>query len=567
MGVSLLVCFSCASQKMPSGGPKDSTSPTISSTYPDSASVNFSDNRLRLSFDKWMNRSSINSAVFFSPAIRDYDIEWGGKDAEFILYEPLKPERTYSLTLTNALKDIRGNALGESYTLAFSTGSVLDSGSITGRVFDELNRPASGILVCAFLLPDSASIAPDTLNPSLTEPDYIAQTNRNGAFKLSYLAEGRYRVVGIKDENSNLKLDFGREQFAVPTQWPLRTGMRNLNMRLTMRDTLSIELQTVTPLTRHLISARFDRKIQLDSLTTNRFRLYDSTGLKSIKVYDFYEETQNKTPYLFLITDSLSEDHFYTLQVEAVWDKMGNRGTDLKGEFFGIAEPDTATALFKTPFPDSTSRVLLNQIPDKTGWPLELTFSRAINRESLRQALGLFIQTPDTLASTPVSLSFKDARKLLLQPEQGFRLGVWYKLVVDHSKIKDALNRPTLDSTFNIHFQIADSDLFGGIEGILNIPLSEKAIVSAWPLRQSKAYRTISSNNGKTATFEFRNIPEGNYVLSAFIPATPDSLNRFQSWFGGNSFPSVPAETFTIGNDTLRVRKRWTTSDVMLNFK
>jgi hypothetical protein len=552
---------------MPSGGPKDSTSPTINSTYPDSASVNFSDNRLRLSFDKWMNRSSINSAVFFSPAIRDYDIEWGGKDAEFILYEPLKPNRTYSLTLTNALKDIRGNALGESYTLAFSTGSVLDSGSITGRVYDELNRPASGILVCAYLLPDSSSAEPDTLNPGLVEPDYIAQTNRNGFFTLSYLAEGYYRVVGIKDENSNLKLDFGREQFAVPTHWPIKSGMHDLTMRLTMRDTLSIELQTVTPITRHLISARFDREILLDSLTKNIFGLYDSTDLKPLKIYDFYTEIQNKSPYLFMVTDSLIADHFYALQVKTVWDKMGNNGRDLRGEFFGIAEPDTAKALFKKPFPDSSTHVLLNQIPDKTGWPLELQFSRAINRESVQQALELYVQTTDTLALLPVSLNFTDARNLLVQPENGFQLGVWYKLVLNHSAIKDALERPTLDSTYNIHFQIADSDMFGGIEGFLNIPRSTKAIVSAWPLGKSKAYRMVSSQNGLKATFEFQNIPEGKYVLSAFIPETEERINPYQSWNGGQPFPTLPAEPFVIGKDTLRVRKRWTTSDVFLNFK
>ncbi len=565
----LIAIISCASQKSPTGGPVDKTPPNIISTSPDSAAINFSSNRIRLEFDKWMNTGSINSAVFFSPALKDFDIEWSGKSVEFVLYEPLKEDRTYTLTLTNALKGFRGNPLATSYTLAFSTGNYIDSGKIAGNVYDDYNRPAKGILIAAYLLPDSASMAQDTLNPSLVEPDYIAQTDKYGRFKLNYMAIGQYRIVAIKDENSNLKLDFGREWFGVPTTWPIRTGMLDLSMRLSTTDTLSIELQTVTPITRHLISARFDRELLTDSLKAQAFSLYDSTGLKPLEVYDFYIEIQNNNPYVFLITDSLSEEHYYGLHVSKVHDRFGNQGNNLIGQFYGVAEIDTAKAIFKKPFSDSTQNVLLNQIPDEFGKSLSLNFSRPVNRESFMNAFSLQALQGDSSKALAETVYFEDGKTILARPKDGFQNGQWYRLMLNHSDVLDALSRPTLDTTYTLDFKVAGDEMYGGIEGLITLPGQSKAIVSAWPLGKKSYYRTLvkGNPNKKSALFEFKDIPEGRYVLTAYLPENQDSVDVFQEWYGGNTYPTIPAERFTIDNDTLRVRKRWTTADVLINLR
>lgn len=566
---SLFLLASCASQKKPTGGPVDTTPPEIISTYPDSAAVNFKDNKLRIEFNKWMNRNSIYSAVFFSPSIKDYEVEWSGKEAEFIIYDTLKQNRTYSLTLTNALKDIRGNSLASSYTLAFSTGNAIDSGQISGQIFDALNKPARGVLVCAYLLPYTLGLNTDTLNPGTVEPDNIAQTNSEGQFTLKYLAEGTYRVIGIKDENANLKLDLGSESFGVPTLWPLQTGMKKVKMRLKTEDTLSIELQTVTAQTRHMVSIRFDREILTDSLSPDAFSIYDSTALKSLKVYDFYAEQQNKNPYIFLMIDSLSEDHFYHLHVNEVWDKYGNTGKNLAGQFFGITEPDTLKATLRAPFSDSTRQVLVNEIPDRFGKAIELNFTRPIERQSFLDAFSLQSQSNDGFQTIPSTIHFKDARNILIRPENQFQLGMWYKMVLKHSLVKDALGRPTLDSTFAIRFQIADMDLYGGIEGRLVMAEPKTTVISAWGLGKTKPYRTLvkPSLNSDQMSFQFTTLPEGQYFLTAFIPGNQGTEDKFQEWFGGKCFPTVPAEAFVIGRDTLRVRKRWTTSDVILEIK
>ncbi|MFN3394543.1 MAG: Ig-like domain-containing protein, partial [Candidatus Thermochlorobacter sp.] len=197
---ALALLQACATEVAPQGGPEDRTPPKIVRIYPDSGALHFSGNLIRIEFNKFVNTQSLRSAVFFSPELDDYEIRGSGTSAEIIIYDTLKPNRTYTYTLTNDLRDTRGNALEKSYTFAFSTGDKIDSGFIAGKVFGKNNRPVKGALVLAYLLPKGDTLYADTLNPAKLKPDYIAQTDSAGAFQLNYLAEGDYRLIAIEDK-------------------------------------------------------------------------------------------------------------------------------------------------------------------------------------------------------------------------------------------------------------------------------------------------------------------------------------------------------------------------------
>ncbi|ACF14129.1 conserved hypothetical protein [Chloroherpeton thalassium ATCC 35110] len=561
--------LSCASQRAPTGGPEDKTPPHVVRTEPDSAAIRFSGNHLRLYFDKYMSRSTLASALFFSPAITDYEIEWDGyKEVDIILYDTLKDNRTYTVTITNSLQDTRGNKLPKSYTFAFSTGEVVDSGGISGRVFTELSRPASGALVMAYLLPEPASGIPDTLNPSKVVPDYIAQTDAAGDFSLRYLAIGRYRIVAITDKNQNMLYDLGTEPFAVPTDSLIQTGMSNLKLRFAQEDTTAVELQSVTPVTSNQIAVKFNRKLVSKDAAASNFSLFDSTALAPVRVYDFSIEYQSDWQYFYLSIDSLIADHYYELSVNGPHDEFGNVAKNQKVPFFGVQEPDSLKALFQIPFMDSTSGLLYNDLPTADGKTLSLAFSRPVSRTSLKQALSLYKLIDTSYAPIESKLIFQDAKSFKLKPAEEFELGAWYKLVLAHGKVRDALGRPTIDTTYQLRFQIAGLDRFGGIEGRVQSKKLGKIIISAWPLGKSYNYRTMVENTIGSAAFEFPVLPEGMYTLSAFQAENRTAATTaYAAWDGGKAFPTKPAENFTIGKDTVRVRKRWTTSDLILKLE
>jgi len=515
-----------------------------------------------------MSRSSLSSALFFSPAIYDYEIEWDGYTAaEIVIYDTLKAERTYAVTVTNSLQDIRNNKLAKSYTFAFSTGAVVDSGAISGQVFDALSQPAKGALVMAYLLPEPNSGVADTLDPSKVLPDYIAQTDVYGKFLLSYLAEGRYRILAITDENKNMLYDIGTESFAVPTVSLIKTGMKDLKLRFTTEDTTAIELQSATPITSQQIAVKFNRTLLHEEASSKNFSLFDSTALKPIRVYDFSVEYESNAQYFYLSIDSLIEDNYYELRASGLRDAFGNELTAQQVPFFGVQEPDTLKAVFQIPFVDSTSGLLYSSRPDARGKTLSLSFTRPIQRKSLDQAISLYKQDDQGNYSWVESrIFFEDAKRFELKPTEGFELGAWYKLVLEHAKVQDALERPTLDTTYQLRFQIADLSLFGGIEGKVYANQLGNIIVSAWQIGKKTPYRTLVKNIDRVAEFEFPALPEGKYRLTAFQPnADLSNVTAYTEWHGGHAFPAKPAENFTVGQDTLRVRKRWTTSDLILN--
>ena len=55
----LIFLCNCANQLSPGGGEVDLIPPEIVETYPDSGTVNFSDNRIELTFSEYVDKNSV----------------------------------------------------------------------------------------------------------------------------------------------------------------------------------------------------------------------------------------------------------------------------------------------------------------------------------------------------------------------------------------------------------------------------------------------------------------------------------------------------------------------------
>lgn len=215
----IFLCFfirvcGCANQDPPPGGPDDKSPPVVLKIYPANETLNFRDNKITIEFDEYIERRSFMDAFFITPK-PDSEIKFnfGGKDVEIEFPGGFKPNTTYNITITKDLRDVRGNnSLNEPIVIAFSTGSRIDKGSISGKV-----SPPSNDVVSIFCY-NLRTHNPDSLDPSKIMPDYISQTGKEGAYIFSNLPSSEFRFFAIIDKDRNSLYDKDFEKIAVTYQ-------------------------------------------------------------------------------------------------------------------------------------------------------------------------------------------------------------------------------------------------------------------------------------------------------------------------------------------------------------
>jgi len=224
----------CASDRPPSGGPVDRSPLQVISSEPAHTATGFSGKSIRLAFSHPVSGREFLGALGIFPALGNYDVAVNGREAEIRLFEPLKPETTYRIILNKHMRDMRGNRLGNTSVIAFSTGAATDAGSIEGSVYAFNLAPAPDALLMAFR---------EGGNPD--KPDYLVQANNDGTFRLDNLAGGEYRVIAVNDRNHNMRFDPETESVAVAHKSRITAGTVPLQLRFPP-DTDTTPIQTIT---------------------------------------------------------------------------------------------------------------------------------------------------------------------------------------------------------------------------------------------------------------------------------------------------------------------------------
>ncbi len=225
----LWLASGCASDRAPSGGPLDTTPLQVIFSDPAQSSVRVSTKTIHLKFNHEITGRQLLNALIISPSLGDYDISVDGKEAEIRAFKPLEQKRTFSITLDKKLSDNRGHSLPAPYTLAFSTGEVIDSGTITGKVVDADFSPATNALILAFAERPANNGAENLLQ---RKPDYFVQAENSGEFSFRHLAAGSYRIVAVNDQNGDLHYNAATEEVGLCSTAIIPTGSADLLFRL-----------------------------------------------------------------------------------------------------------------------------------------------------------------------------------------------------------------------------------------------------------------------------------------------------------------------------------------------
>ncbi|MDH7514961.1 MAG: Ig-like domain-containing protein [Bacteroidota bacterium] len=530
---------SCATQRPPSGGPPDTTPPRIVATTPADGTTHYHGDVLVFRFDEYVDRRSFEQAFHITPPLQPPPtFAWSGKKVTVRLHAPLQPNRTYVATVNPTVQDMRaGNRMAETFTLAFSTGSILDHGRLSGRVFDD--KPG-GVSVFAYAL---SGKNPDTLDPRYHLPDYVTQTSDDGSFRLTNMADGMYRIIALRDKQGNLRYDQEADAFGVlPSDIAVRqhdTLSPPVAMRLAMEDTTAPYLLSAAAESRYAVIARFSERPIPPPPQTASF--LDSTNGTRIGVGDVVETPDTRFGLLYFPTSTLRETT-YIFDPGDITDEAGNRIPQTCRSFRirGSASDSLPVRLVR-----SNPLIRMTQFPVDS--PFTFVFSRLMKTTC---AVALLDSSGGTVPvetdwSTPVTLTMRH-RPLLPQTS--------YTLCLDLRKMADSLSGlPAGDTSLCLPFRTGTPSVPGSISGTIENLEGIHAPVRVRARHVEKQHSDrITQAVGTTYTFP--EIPEGRYILDAFEDRDGNGV-----YSPGKPFPFIPSERFGTSADTVRVRAGWET--------
>lgn len=208
--------FQCAKQGTPTGGKVDSIPPRFVRASPENFTTNFDAEEIKIFFNEFVKLEKPTEQIIISPPMDPKPditpLGFASKDIKIQITDTLQENTTYVINFGQSIVDHNeGNPL-PFFKYVFSTGSYIDSLSISGTVEDALLKEADPyISVMLYEVNEEYSDSLIFNEP----PRYITNTlDSLRTFELTNLKEGTYQLVALQDLNSNYRYNPGREKIA-----------------------------------------------------------------------------------------------------------------------------------------------------------------------------------------------------------------------------------------------------------------------------------------------------------------------------------------------------------------
>jgi len=481
-------CVGCANAVAPTGGEADKTTPKIIATEPAQRATNVHPRYIALEFSKFVQqRSQVQQNLFLTPPLK-VEYVWSGKTVFVNFKEPLDSNTTVALTLGTQYTDWDGNKPEAAYTLIFSTGSKLDSGTIRARV--EAEKPDG---ITAFLYQLTAN--PDTLNPATTKPKYKTQVGSNKTLEFPALAKGAYRLFVLRDEYRNDLIDKGTDAFGAATDDLVlpEGGTAEALLRIAPTEDLTPpRVFDVRQLSATRLAVKFSEKIHPASLRPANFLLRDSAGLlppQELSRVQALHTDANNPAIVYCYTDKALQTVLQTaasrrierwqIAASAVRDSAGNTIVDsAKTAYFTAPQetlPDTLLpALVRTqvlsrtalsPFIAPLLADSARNVPQKPR--IAFVFSSALALGATTASVREIVWESADAKAIPHTTVLEQANMLVVEPSTTLAPNAWYTVGFRTQALQAWHGVALRDSVVVLRFQTEDARDYGGVSGVV----------------------------------------------------------------------------------------------------
>ncbi len=247
--LAMLLTAACASIGSPDGGRFDETPPRVVGSSPADGAVNVSKRKVQILFDEYVKLEKASEKVIISPPqMEPANVRADGKRVKVDLYDSLRANTTYTIDFSDAIEDNNeGNPMGR-YTYSFSTGPVIDTMEVSGRVLNAADlEPIKGIMVG--LYPADSTWA-DSLFRT-TPFQRVSRTNGEGRFTIKGVKDGRYRVLALEDKDGDFLFSQKNERVAFDTTVYATGHYPDVRMDTVWRDSVWYDSIRVVPYTHY----------------------------------------------------------------------------------------------------------------------------------------------------------------------------------------------------------------------------------------------------------------------------------------------------------------------------
>jgi hypothetical protein len=540
---------------MPEGGPPDTTPPEIVRTEPAAGAVGVPRvASITIQFSKPVDQATLTPGLFISPPLAgNPEVKWSGRIAYLRWADSLRPDVTYRFTFGGKLSDRHSNRLKEPVTIAFSTGSRIDSCRIRGNVWTPEPVP-TGLDILAYQLDSSRIWPPD-------RADFVTQAGPGGQFDLPYLPRSLYRLLAVGDRNHNGRPDQNELYALADADVDLKSQTVAEGLRLFARpfDTTAFRIGGCSQSSDGSLLVGLTHAVDTTGWCGAQFLVTDSATHDSLSVA-VLRPVPPKLTIIPILCELFAVGRTY--QVVTVPSQAGSFPPlrDMAGR---AISPDTCRLSWSTVVDTVGPRINWTLLPTaenatSAASPIQIGFNEPVDTVASRDALRVRDTLGTDLAGTKRWL---DPRHLVFSPVRSWPESVVVVVSLDSTRLLDRhghLAPPQPRTwTFRPLLQSQMGTLAGEVEvsdsGWTTVPCH----LEASPVGKGAVATQALEEPG---AFEM-SLPAGRWILGGFL-----DLDRDGRWSGGHIQPYKPAEPRTIMRDTVTVRARFTLDGAVIRF-
>lgn len=200
LAVSMFSSTGCANMAPPTGGPKDSLPPMLVRALPGDSARNFNSKKIVFEFNEYVQIDNPQENMLFSPTPKINPIVTNKlRTVTVTIKDTLEENTTFSIDFGNAIKDINEGNVLKNFSYVFTTGTTLDSLTLSGNVIlAQTGMPDSTLIVVLHTNLDDSAVIKD-------RPRYVARLNPEGKFTFHHLPPGTFNIFTMKDEGGQRK--------------------------------------------------------------------------------------------------------------------------------------------------------------------------------------------------------------------------------------------------------------------------------------------------------------------------------------------------------------------------
>ena len=517
--VLIFVLENCATPGSPDGGPRDETPPRMDTTASTpNYQTNFKKQTIEITFDEWLKLYNPTTQVLISPPFTGGErpkISLKKKTVRFEFPdEDLKANTTYTINFGDAIKDLtEGNPVTD-LRYVFSTGDVIDSLQIKGKIIDAITGEAVPDVWMLLYLNQADSVV------RTEKPFYFAKTDKTGNFQISNLPTAVFKAFALEDVDGNFLFNAVNERIGFPDSLIVLNDTTNVFLAFKLfQETAPLKFIKDESKQYGLAKLRFNREpIEIEvNIQEDSLNYFIEKDLDTLKIW--YDLSSEKTWKVYL-KDSLGLND--TIQIKA----------QTKAEFVENR---------KVKFVKLETGAKTNQlIPNK---PIAINFNHPLS--AIDTSKIILLEDTTKIKIVPI-ISIDSTNKKNLMIDYNWKPLKIYQLQILPDGITDwfGLTCDTIQKDFT---SLEIKDL-----GIIKFELTgfdmDKTYNIALFSKNKTLLNSYSISNQETFTKTLNNFPPGNYNIKII-----EDLNNNGRWDPGNYDKKLqPERVFTKDLEPLR---------------